>query len=484
MARTGSILSTINMVLRAAVWRSTQQPRLAGFPTLIVCSLAALAGLFALECSMAAPPIRFVSYGLNSSIASIALTLAVAALFVRSEGRFTALAGIELLSIPLNLVSALVALGHRGVTPSNFSIGPKEIAEVLIFLAQMVWWGGAMFAVLRSVEPGRRFARLRAAGLWLALFLVGVASPYAPTFRGSNFDIRTANLWEAISAARDGRFNTAAAPAPRPVNRAQVELAQPALLEAQISRLTPQVKGKTDIYAVALAGSSDQNVFIKELNGGLKSIARIFPLDGHVVRLANNFDTAATIPSASRQNFAAAIKAVARVMDRDEDVLLLFMTSHGSDDGVSLYLAGAFYADLSPGDVAAVLDREGIKNRIVILSACYSGIFLKPLANENTIVLTAADEKHPSFGCSNEREWTYFGDAFFNRNLQPGENVEEAFRKAQVTIAQWEVRDGAEPSNPQGYFGRALMSKLAPLYANSGSKNAMILPGAPYEFRE
>jgi len=415
MAGTGSILSTFHMVLRAAVWKSTPQPRLVGVPALILSSLAALAGVFVLECAIAEPPLRFVPYGLNASITSIALTLALASLFVRPEGRTTMLAGIELLSIPLNLASALVAVGYRVLTPSLYSIWHHYYLGEVISLAQLLWWGGAILQILRSVEPDRRFARLRATGLWLALILLAFALPYEPTFRGHNFDIRTANYWEVARAVLNG--NNAAAP-PRPtVDRARVELAQPALLEAAFAHLAPHAKGKTGIYAIGLAGSSDQNVFIRELDGGLTSIARIFPLDGHVVRLANNVDTAATIPVASLQNFAAAVHAVARVMDRDEDVLLLFMTSHGSDKGVSLYLAGAYYDDLSPGDVAAILDREGIKNRIVIVSACYSGIFLKPLANENTIVLTAADDKHPSFGCSNEREWTYFGDAYFNRNL-------------------------------------------------------------------
>src|SRR5207302_6280342 len=106
---------------------------------------------------------------------------------------------------------------------------------------------------------------------------------------------------------------------------------------------------------------------------------------------------------------------------------------------------------------------EGIKNRILIVSACYSGVFIKPLANDDTIILTAADESHPSFGCSNEREWTYFGDAFFNQNLRPGVDIEEAFRNAKATIAEWETREGLTPSNPRGYFGSALLSKLARL---------------------
>ena len=120
-----------------------------------------------------------------------------------------------------------------------------------------------------------------------------------------------------------------------------------------------------------------------------------------------------------RVNFAAAVRAIARVMDRQEDVLVLFLTSHGSTDGIALRLPGLVSNGLAPEDVAAVLDREGIRNRIVVVSACYSGVFVKPLANDNTIVLTAADDKSTSFGCSSEREWTYFGDAFFNQHLKP-----------------------------------------------------------------
>jgi hypothetical protein len=119
---------------------------------------------------------------------------------------------------------------------------------------------------------------------------------------------------------------------------------------------------------------------------------------------------------------------------------------------------------LSPREVAAVLDKEGIKNRVVIVSACYSGVYVKPLANENTIVLTAADAKNTSFGCADGREWTYFGDALFSHSLKPGVDFQQAYKNARKLIAGWEKRDRYKPSNPQGYFGKALTQKLAPLF--------------------
>jgi hypothetical protein len=135
--------------------------------------------------------------------------------------------------------------------------------------------------------------------------------------------------------------------------------------------------------------------------------------------------------------------------------------------------------DLAPEDVAAVLDREGIKNRIVVVSACYSGVFVKPLANDDTIVLTAADENSTSFGCSNEREWTYFGDALFNHSLKPDVSLEEAFLDAKRTIGQWEARDGLAPSNPQGHFGPALMAKLAGVYGTFRQAKQVSTPPTP-----
>ena len=244
---------------------------------------------------------------------------------------------------------------------------------------------------------------------------------------------------------------------------------QAALLQQQISALAPQKKGVTDIYAIGIAGWT-QDVFRNELAGALSVTGNALPLNGGTVRLINSRQTADTVPLASRQNFAAAVRGIARVMDKEEDVLFLFMTSHGEKRSFGLQLPTAIVR-LRPSEVAAVLNREGIKHRVVIVSACYSGIFVKPLADENTMVLTAADAKSASFGCAEGREWTYFGDALFNHSLKPGTDFRIAFAKARGLIAEWEKRDRFASSNPQGHFGEALMRKLAPLFEAKGQAN-------------
>jgi hypothetical protein len=204
-------------------------------------------------------------------------------------------------------------------------------------------------------------------------------------------------------------------------------------------------------------------------------VTKVLPIEGRVVRLVNRADTMKTTPLATRDNLAAAVRAIGAAMDKSEDVLILFMTSHGTRGGFVLQLPGQRPVEFPPRELAKILDSAGIQNRVVIVSACYSGTFVPPLANDNTIVITAADARNPSFGCAPGREWTFFGDAFFNRALRPGVDLQRAFNGARITISEWELVEKLSPSNPQGHFGPALVAKLAPVFA---AKSSAAKPGA------
>jgi hypothetical protein len=100
-----------------------------------------------------------------------------------------------------------------------------------------------------------------------------------------------------------------------------------------------------------------------------------------------------------------------------------------------------------------LLDEAGIRNRILIVSSCYSGAFVAPLADEDTVVITAASSTRSSFGCANERKWTYFGEAFFEKGLAGNATLSEAFASAKATIAAWEGEQKLVPSDPQISIG-------------------------------
>ena len=250
--------------------------------------------------------------------------------------------------------------------------------------------------------------------------------------------------------------------AQRPGWLVRLEQAQPALLQAEVSRLAPHRKGETDIYAIGIAGWP-LDVFHKEVDGGLAAIGNVLPIKNRTIRLINHPATDAKIPLATAHNIVAAVHAVGSVMNKQKDVLVLLLTSHGDRTGFGLRLPDAI-VDMKPTDLAGALDREGIKNRVVIISACFSGIFVPALRSDDTIVMTAADSQHTSFGCAPENDWTYFGDALFRQSMQPGTDFQHAFAHARVLIEGWELMDHAKPSNPQGYFGPALVAKLAPFF--------------------
>ena len=108
-----------------------------------------------------------------------------------------------------------------------------------------------------------------------------------------------------------------------------------------------------------------------------------------------------------------------------------------------------------------MLGRAGVLHRVVIISACYSGVFVGPLANANTLVITATDSDHSSFGCQDKVKWTYFGDAFFNRALRRTTDLRGAFVTARKFISAREKHDGLVPSNPQIAGGKNIDIMLA-----------------------
>jgi hypothetical protein len=85
---------------------------------------------------------------------------------------------------------------------------------------------------------------------------------------------------------------------------------------------------------------------------------------------------------------------------------------------------------------------------VVVVSACYSGVFIPRLATPDVLVITAADADHSSFGCEDKAKWTYFGDAFFNVALRQAKNLKEAFDIARTLVRKRELREHFEPSNP------------------------------------
>lgn len=244
----------------------------------------------------------------------------------------------------------------------------------------------------------------------------------------------------------------------------QQSLVQHRLLTTALQGVQPQRPGKVDVYVLAV-GMWGDNVFESEAAGAADVLSRKYGAQGRTIVLSNGGGPVANrFPAATPAFFTAALARLGEVMDKEEDLLILFLTSHGNPkDGVGFQVQDRLLANMMPEHLRDALLLAGMKNRVVIVSACFSGVFIGPLTDDRTIVVTAAIADRTSFGCQPERDWTYFGDAFINQSLRSGLGLLPAFEQAKTTISKWEARDNLPASSPQIYAGsraRALLETL------------------------
>lgn len=269
------------------------------------------------------------------------------------------------------------------------------------------------------------------------------------TYAKAQADGRTedAGLWEY------GRFKKHIEETRRlaEANAERALYTQPAQLKRVLDELQPSSGSGINLYLLAVAGDGSQEVFRREVDFIRKQFEARFATQGHSVVLVNSRSTVGASPLATVTSIREAVSAIAAKMNKDRDILFLYVTSHGSKEGtISLGLDGVRLPDLGRSELAAVLKESGIRWKVVVLSACYAGSFMEPLKDPGTLFIAAARADRQSFGCADENDFTYFGRAFFKESLPSADSFEDAFSKATKLIRDWEDRDGVGPSAAPG----------------------------------
>ena len=241
-------------------------------------------------------------------------------------------------------------------------------------------------------------------------------------------------------------------------------LAERRLLDAALARLQPQRPGTIDAYVVSVALDSDA-VFAREAREAGRVLARRYGANGRVLSLAGPDGREGGTPQGSLTSLTLALARVAELLDPAEDVLVLYLTSHGAPEGLAYHYGDTGYGILPPHRLSGVLRELGIRRRVVLISACYSGVFVPQLATEDTAIVTAARADRSSFGCQADNDWTFFGDALVNRALRKPQPLAAASQEARGLIAQWETDEKLEPSEPQVAIGAVASAWLHPLEA-------------------
>ena len=224
-------------------------------------------------------------------------------------------------------------------------------------------------------------------------------------------------------------------------------LNQGTLLEQAIEALPPSSPAQ-ELYTLTVAGDGRQSVFMREADYVQQLLAERFAAHGQL-SLANHRDHLADRPLATRENLARAIRALVE-RSGEEDLIFLYLTSHGSaDHELVLNQPRLSLDDLPAADLAQTLAPLAGRNTVLVISACYSGGFIEPLKNKHTLIMTAARADRVSFGCSEQSDFTYFGRALFAEALQETDDIVQAFTLAAAKVAEREQADDYQASEPQ-----------------------------------
>lgn len=313
-------------------------------------------------------------------------------------------------------------------------------------------------------------------------FVMSLHSPFEP-----NALLRRLSLLIVIAALMAGCHPDAGAALPNQAaaGKDEVDPVDQAALAQALNALQPQRPGVTDLYVVGFAGDASDDVFRNETLYLRQLFEQRFAARGRVVTLVNNTDNLGErpyAPLATYDNLYDTLAAIGKRMDRKEDALLLFVTTHGTEDHTLYVQVDQDEEDfISPQDLRQALDDAGIGNRIIVLSACYSGGFIPALRSPDTLILTAARADRPSFGCGNTSNATYFGQAWLIDAMNRSDDPLAAFDMARTAITAREKQEGELPSLPQHSLGKRIAPVLARWRAGLHAGAAVAYPYPPLE---
>jgi len=376
---------------------------------------------------------------LTAALAGIPLLLCgciLAAKLLGETGLATAFAVVLLACVPTFQIA--------GVAFDRLSdVGALEPYATAMDWALLAW----VFAAVARSQYVLTGWRGRRSALALAVFAGLLAALLAISPRGE--------LWAASADDDDAQPQ---------LTDEEVFHRQGTLLDERLAALAPERRGVVDLYFVGVAADAGQDTFFSEIESIRELLDERFDTDGRSVVLINNPATLTEQPIATVSNLRETLAYLGNTINTDEDVVLLHITTHGSSDfELAFDLPPLELAQLTPSALARILADSGIKWKIIVISACFSGGFIEPLRDDNTLVITAADAFHSSFGCSYDSDYTWFSEALYEEALRGTFSFTEAFDAAKKAVRARERAEGYPPSNPQIALGAAMRGKLASL---------------------
>ncbi|MCC7485557.1 MAG: hypothetical protein IT529_11300 [Burkholderiales bacterium] len=454
-AGTGSgfaaLLRNLRCGLRVALFqRVGRADPVASAEAFAALAVADVALLLALDFAAIGTNGMFNYHELARALMSVPLLLALGLIVAR---RHPGAPGLLVLPVAL-MAAGMVLSAVTGLAALAFQYGGRFAGGDywgLVDPFMLLWWAASVAYAVVSLGGGRPAIRVRNV---VAAWLLAVGPAWLMPQGG---------LWTP-------RYDDGAPPPGfGGIAEEAAFYAQHDALARALAALEPERPGVADLYVVAAGFYAREDVFMKDVRMIERLFRERFDAGGRTVSLINNPAALPDHPVASLTSLAATLRHVGELMNPEEDVLVLYLSSHGSGDHK---LAVDFWPlrleAIDPPAVKRVLDESGIRWRVVVVSACYSGGFIEPLADERTLVITASSATRQSFGCGVDSDSTFLARALFDEALRRTRSFEAAFEIARRSIAVRERERNYAPSEPRIHVGAEIRAKLAAIERRIG----------------
>ena len=395
------------------------------------------------------PRPEFNSYGVSFAVTASVCMVAGLWLSALLQGKSGALALMTVMMACASIATTGVYIAVDTLVHGSLEGMAWYIGAWAVYVGIVAWTVLIALRIFRLVFGS---SRLRSTGL---------AVLYAIVAYGSVMLLPYQALWE--EGHDYNQFAEAGVAASEPIDVERTFYAQQAMVDRALAGIEPGRPGISDLYFLGFAGDGSQDVFMKEVATASSLFDQRFDTSGRSLSLVNNRQTIDSLPLANVSNLRLVLNGLAERMNREDDILFLFLTSHGSENTLSTRFWPLRHNDLGAANLRSVLDEAGIGWRVIVISACYSGSFVDELRSERTLVITASRDDRSSFGCSNEADMTFFGRALIDEALRKTRSFTTAYDLAVESVAAREKAEELTPSEPQISLGSEIQAKLAAL---------------------
>jgi len=168
--------------------------------------------------------------------------------------------------------------------------------------------------------------------------------------------------------------------------------------------------------------------------------------------IASNFASARRFPLADDAVIATLVGTAAERAGAS-DIVLVHISTHGAQGVLARKVGNRQPTALPAAQLARQLAPLADRPTVVIVSACYSGSLIAPLASPRRIIITAARADRSSFGCGAGNRHTFFGEAELRGFAKRDRSLHQVFATIRDNVARMERERHYTPSEPQVSVG-------------------------------